>query len=206
MINDPIRLTNEQEGCYRTIVENDKVLIIKERASGTTTLLAKYVIRRLQEDSNKTICYMLPSSSLNEEFMEIVRKFFNSIYDTNEFIKDTKKELILPNRNKLICMLNSAENFLGKQKIDIFIYDEIGLERGDFPALNKTLGLYGPSKTIFTYTITDCGNITAPYLKEVYEWLLLTDYKRILLPMLPCIQQQKQKDDMYDRIRALYYN
>lgn len=195
-----VSMTEAQRKCYNTINENDKILILKKRQAGATTLLATCVINELKEGYNKTICYMSPSSSMNREFMSIVSNSF--IEDMNNIVSNTIKKLELLNGNKLITMRNCSENFCGLQKIDMFIYDEIGFERGDFPALYKTLALYRPLKRIFTYTTADCGNILTPCLEIVQDWLLMTSSKRVLLPMFSDVRIVK--DDIYDRIQKLY--
>ena len=198
--NEHLSMTEAQRKCYNTINENNKTLILKKRQSGTTTLLATYVINELKEGYNKTICYMSPSNSMSREFMDIVDDAFSD--NMSNIVSHTFTKLELLNGNKLITMRNCPENFRGLQKIDTFNYDEIGFERGDFPALYKTLTLYRPLKRIFTYTTADCGNILTPYLESVQDWLLVSSSKRVLLPMFSNVKIIK--DDMYNRIQKLY--
>lgn len=195
-----VSMTEAQRKCYNTINENDKILILKKRQAGATTLLATYVINELKEGYNKTICYMSSSSLMNREFMSIVNNSFTD--NMSNIVTYTAKKLELLNGNKVISMINIPENFCGLQKIDVFIYDEIGFELGDLPALYKTLALYRPLKRIITYTTADCGNILTPCLEIVQDWLLMTSSKRVLLPMFADIKTIK--DDTYDRIQKLY--
>lgn len=197
-------MTQAQEECYNAIQQNDRILIVKKRQSGTTSLLAAYVVNELNQDYNKTICFMSPSSSMNAEFMSIVYSNLVSIRSAKQVMINNNKQIKTINGNKIISKINRAESFCGEQKIDIFIYDEIGFERGDFPALYKTLCLYRPFKTIFTFTTEDHNKVLAPYLESVQDWLLTTDCKRIKLPMFTGIREQTAKNDMYDRIRELY--
>lgn len=195
-----LSMTESQRKCYNVVNENDKVLILKKRQSGATTLLSTYVVNELKEGYNKTICYMSPSSSMNREFMSIVNNSFTD--NMSNVVTNTTKKLELLNGNKVISMINIPENFCGLQKIDTFIYDEIGFEHGDLPALYKTLALYRPLKRIITYTTADCGNILSPCLEVVQDWLLMTSSKRVLLPMFSDIKIVK--DDIYNRIQKLY--
>ena len=109
-----LHMTCEQEKCYNLINGNDKILIIKKRQSGASSLLATYVISELQEGYNKTICYMSPSSLMNEHLMYSIIHHFSSIYNGNGIAKNTHKELKLLNGNRLICRLNTAESFCGE--------------------------------------------------------------------------------------------
>lgn len=181
IIKDFKLLTKKQIDCLSAISENKNTLIIKGRQTGATMLLARYIGSKLLSGENLTIFYMSSSKITNDWFMEIVLDWLDNIGSSEEVLSHTSSKLIMQNGNKLECKKNVSKQFLGYDKIDVFVYDEIGFEKGNFNELQESLKLCNPSKTIYTYTAFDLDKIVTPCSPDIYEWLLTADFNRVRL-------------------------